>query len=43
MVLKHSLHCTFFLHYRLVRETVTVVAAAAAALLCSYLILGASF
>ena len=43
MVLKDPLHSRFFLHYRLVRETLTVVAAAAAALLCSYLILGAPF
>lgn len=39
----HSLHRKFFLHYRLVRETLTVTAATAAALLCSYLILGAKF
>ena len=43
MIVKSPPHSAFFLHYRLIREIATVAAAAGAALLCSYLILGASF
>jgi hypothetical protein len=37
------LRCRFYLHYRVIRDAITIAALVGAALLCSYLILQGHF